>query len=707
MSPVRGELSRRGFLALAAGCGLFVFFRFEPLEAQEPARPRARPSYPSDFNAYLRIGGDGRTTGFVGKVELGQGSETALAMLVAEELDVPLDSVDMVMGDTERCPWDMGTFGSLTIRQFGPVLRGAAAEARAVLLELAAERLGSPVARLVAEGGAVRDSGDASRRVTYARLVAGRRIERHVEEVPVKPVTAYRVVGRPAARKDALAKVTGRARYAADQALPNTLHARIVRPPAHGATLRDVDTAAVAEVEGARVVRDGDLIAVLHELPDFADRALARVTARWDRPAPTVDDESIFEHLVATAPPGETVGESGSLEAGAKSAAALFEHTYRNAYVAHAPVETHSAVARVEGGKATVWASTQAPFMVRNQVAEALGCAPGDVRVITPYVGGGFGGKTGARQAVEAARLSRAVGRPVQVVWDRAEEFFHDTFRPAAVVEIRSGLGADGKMCLWDYKVIGAGDREAKSFYDVPHQRTVSAGGWQGGNPPGMHPFGVGPWRAPSVNTNTFARESQVDLMAARAGVDPLEFRLEHLSDPRMRRVLQAAAERFGWRPRRAPSGRGAGVACATYLGTYVATMAEVEVDRASGRVRVARVVCAQDMGVVVNPDGARQQTEGALTMGLGYALTEEVRFKGGEVLDRNFDSYEIPRFSWLPRIECLFIDNPSTPASGCGEPPIVCVGAVIANAIHDATGARLFRLPMTPQRVGEALERK
>jgi isoquinoline 1-oxidoreductase len=700
-----GKVSRRDFLTSLAGSGLFVLFRIDPVRAQEPARLPARPNYPTDFNAYLRIGKDGRTICFVGKVELGQGAMTSLAQLVAEELEIPFDSIDMVMGDTDLCPWDMGTFGSLTIRQFGPVLRRAAAEARAVLLQAAAERLQVPVEQLVAKAGAISDARDPGKRISYVELIQGRRIERHLDKFSVKPVSAFTVVGKPAPRKDALAKVTGKAKYAGDMGLPGTLHARILRPPAHEATLKNVDTSAAEKIAGVRIVRDGDLIAVLHERPDVAEQALTLVKAQFDRPTPTPDEKSIFDHLLKIAPQGQVVGESGSLAEGEKLAATCFDLTYLNGYVSHATLETHSAVAKVENGKATAWVSTQAPFMVKTQVAQALRMAPQDVRIITPYVGGGFGGKTLAMQAVEAARLAKIVGKPVQVVWDRAEDFFYDTFRPAAFVKIRSGLTNAGKICLWDYRVYCAGDREAKQFYDVPHQRTVSAGGWQGGNPRGLHPFAVGPWRAPSVNTNTFARESHIDVMAAQAGIDPLTFRLNNLADQRMVRVLKAAADKFGWAPMRTPSGRGVGVACATYLGTYVATMAEVEVDKTTGRVRVTRVVCAQDMGLVVNPDGARQQMEGCITMGLGYALTEEVRFKGGEVLDRNFDTYEIPRFSWLPTIETILIENADAPASGCGELPIVCMGAVIANAIYDAVGARCLQLPMTPARVKEALK--
>jgi isoquinoline 1-oxidoreductase len=683
-------LSRREFLILP-GAGLLVSF---PADAQ-------RQGYPSDFNAYLRIGADGRVACFVGKVELGQGSKTALAQLAAEELDVALDAVDMVMGDTDVCPWDMGTFGSLSVRQFGPVLRGAAAEARAVLLQMAAEHLRAPAETLRVQDGVV---SAASGSVSYAQLVQGKRIERHLEKTPLKAVSSYRVVGQSPRRKDALEKITGKAKYAADMALPGMLHARILRPPAHGATLKDADTSAAEKAPGVRVIKDGDMIAVLHERPDVAEQALGLVKAQFERPRPSVDDRSIFDHLLKAAPRGQVVHESGNIEEGAKLCETRVERTYFNSYVAHAAMETHSAVAVLENGKATVWASTQTPFPVKQQVAQALGLAQDKVRVVTPYVGGGFGGKSASRQAIEAARLAQITGKPVQVVFDRAEEFFFDTFRPAAVVTILSGLTSTGKIPVWDYKVYCAGDREAKQFYDIPHQRTVSAGGWSGAATPGLHPFAIGPWRAPSVNTNTFARESHIDILANKVGADPLAFRLSHLSDKRMRRVLEAAAKQFGWKPAGAPSQRGMGVACAIYLGTYVAAMAEVAVDRATGRVRVNRVVCAQDEGVIVSPDGSRQQIEGSITMGLGYALTEEVRFKDGEVRDKNFDTYQIPRFSWLPRIETVLVENPETPASGCGEPPIVIMGAVVANAIFDAVGARLVQLPMTPARIREAL---
>jgi len=696
-----GELSRRAFVELS-GAGLFVFLHSEAVRAQEPERIPGRVAVPTDFNAFLKIGEDGRVQCLVGKVELGQGAMTSLAQVLAEELDVALDSVDVVMGDTDLCPYDMGTFGSMTTPLLVPVVRRAGAEARAVLLAMAAERLGAPVERLRVKNGVVADPSRAGASVSYGALVEGRRMERHLANVPVKPVTAFQVIGRSPRRKDALDKITGKARYAGDQLPAGLLHACVLRPPAHGAKSRSVDTSAAEQVRGVRVVKDGDLVAVLHERPDVAADALAKVKAEFDPPPALPDEKTIFEHLLKTAPPPRVVAESGDLAEGERLAGGVIEGTYFHGYGAHASIETHSATAVVEDGKVTVWASTQAPFMVKNQVARDAGFPVEKVRVISRYVGGGFGGKTEAGQAVEAARLAKITGRPVQVVWNRQEEFFYDRFRPAAVIKVRSGMDAAGKITLWDAQMIGSGDREAQPFYAIPHQRTVSAGGWMGGNPPGMHPFNVGPWRAPSVNSNTFGRESHVDVMAAKGGFDPLEFRLNNLTDARVRGVLEAAAKQFGWKPAKPPSGRGVGVACGIYARSCNATMAEVAVSE-DGRVQVKRVVMALDVGVVQNPDGLRQQAEGSAMMGLGYALSEEVRFQGGKVLNRNFDDYPIPRFSWLPEIQIVLVDNPRTAALGGGEPPIIAMGAVLANAIYDATGARLRELPMTPARVKAA----
>ncbi|HZF13160.1 MAG TPA: molybdopterin cofactor-binding domain-containing protein [Thermoanaerobaculia bacterium] len=391
--------------------------------------------------------------------------------------------------------------------------------------------------------------------------------------------------------------------------------------------------------------------------------------------------------------------------AAARAATAhLFESTYQKGYVAHAPLEPHTALAEPKDGRVTVWASTQTPFPLRDQIAQALQVDAQKVRVITPYLGGGFGGKSAGRQAVEAARLAVAVGQPVQVAWTRAEEFFYDTFDPASVVKVTSGVDGNGKITLWDYAVYAAGDRGAALFYDVPNARVRAFGGTTYGPQSGssVHPFATGPWRAPGARMNVFAVESQIDLMASTAGIDPLAFRLQNTADARMRRVLQAAAEAFGWKSAKAPAGtgKGRGIACGIDAGTYVALMVEVAVDAASGAIRVLRVVAAQDMGIVVNPEGARMQMEGCITMGLGYVLSEELRFHGGEVLDRGFDSYLLPRFSALPKIQTVLVKNDALAPQGGGEPAIVPLGGAVANALFDATGKRLYRLPLTPERV-------
>jgi isoquinoline 1-oxidoreductase len=696
-------LDRRQFLQLVGG-GIVVCFSIpDSLALQERERRRGMgQELPQDFNAFLRIGEDGRVTGFSGKVEYGQGVITSLAQMLAEELDVPLESVDMVMGDTDLCPWDMGTFGSMTTRIFGPAFRAAAAEAKAVLIELAAEQLLVTKERLKTKAGVVYEEA-GQKKVSYAELAKGKKILRHVKGAAPKTPADFALIGKPVSRRDAREKVTGQAKFAGDVREPGLLHARILRPPVHGAKLIRADTSGAREIEGAQIVEDGELIAVLHPYPDLAEEALAKIKSQYDRPAPAVDDKTIFDHLLKVAPQGQTVAEGGNLAEGRNAAHDVLEQTYLNSYVSHATIETHTALAKIEGNQVTIWASTQTPFALKNAAASLLGLPAQNVRVITPYVGGAFGGKSSSQQALEAVRLAKLTGKPVQVAWTRAEEFFYDTFRPAALVKIQAGVTESGLISFWDYGVYFAGERGAPQFYNIPHHRTLSYGsGWTAA--PGSHPFATGPWRAPGNNTNSFARESHVDMLAAKAGIDPVEFRLKNLKDERMLRVLQAAAKKFGWSPAKAPSQRGYGVACGTDAGTYVAHMAEVAVDKNTGSVQVKRVVCAQEMGLCVNPEGARLQMEGGITMGLGYALSEEVRFKGGEILHSNFDTYTIPHFSWLPEIETVILDAKDTPPQGGGEPPIICMGAVIANAVFDATGARLLQLPMTPERIKDAL---
>ena len=698
-------LDRRQFLKLVGG-GIVVLLTIPDSRAiQQEGRPGGRPQLPQDFNAFLRIGEDGRVTGFTGKIEMGQGVITSLAQMLADELAVPLDSVDMVMGDTDLCPWDMGTFGSMTTRIFGPAFRAAAAEAKAVLVDLAAEYLQVAKERLKTKDGVVyEDAGQ--KKVTYAELAKGKKILRHVKGAAIETPSDFTIIGKPTLRRDSIEKVTGRAKYAGDMTEPGMLHAKILRPPVHGAKLISADTAGAREVEGVQVIQDGDLIAVLHQYPDVAQEALTRIKAQYDRPAPYADDKTIFDHLLKVAPQGQTVAEGGDLAEGQKAARFVVEEKYLNSYVSHAPIEPHTALAKIEGDKATVWASTQTPFALKEAAASLLGFPPQNVRVITPFVGGGFGGKSNSQQALEAVRLAKLAGKPVQVGWTRAEEFFYDTFRPAAVVKIKAGITESGLISFWDYGEYFAGDRGAPQFYNIPHHRTMSLRFRLGRPLTARIRLARGPGVLPATTPIPLPGSPTSTVLASQAGMDPVEFRLKNLQDPKMRRVLQAVAEKFGWSPAKAPSGRGYGVACGPDAGSYVAHMAEIEVDKNTGSVRVKRVVCAQDMGLCVNPEGARLQMEGAITMGLGYALTEEVRFTGGEIHDSNFDTYTIPHFSWLPEIETVIIDAKDSPAQGGGEPAIICMGAVIANAVFDATGARLLQLPMTPERIKAALSR-
>jgi nicotinate dehydrogenase subunit B len=695
------NLSRRELLK-ALGGGIIIFFCVgdsSVLEAQRRGR-----SYPEDFNAYLRIGADGRVTCCSGKIEMGQGVITSLAQMLADEMDVSLESIDMVMGDTSVCPWDMGTFGSMSTRFFGPPLRAAGAEARRVLLELAAEHLKLPQERLGIENGLIYDKQQKGKCVTCGELAKGKTIARRAREKPaLKQPSEFKVMNKSFTRRDAVEKVTGKAHYAGDIRLPGMLYAKLLRPPAHGARLRNVDTSAAEKIEGVTVVHEGDLVAVLHKNPDQAAEAVSKIQAEFDPSPSKLDDQNIFDHLLKSAGSGNAAPQGGNLEEGQKQAEILVEQTYLDGYKAHAAMETHTALAQVEGDKATVWISTQTPFPTKDQIARELGIPADNVRVITPFVGGGFGGKSSGGQSLEAARLSKITGKPVQVCWSREEEFFYDTFRPAAVVKIKSGMTREGKAVLWDYAVYYAGSRGAELFYDIPNHRTSAIGGGFGGgaNP---HPFATGAWRAPGNNTNSFARESQIDVMAAKAKMDPVEFRLKNLKNERAIRTLKAAAEKFGWKPAPAPSGRGLGVAVGIDSDTFVAEIAEVQVDKRTGRIQVKRVVCAQDMGLVINPEGATIQVEGCITMGLGYTLTEDIHFRSGMILDRNFDTYELPRFSSLPKIETVLLDLKNEPAHGGGEPAIIVVGAVVANAIHDATGARLLQLPMTPERVRKAI---
>lgn len=698
-------MTRRTFLKVFGG-GLFMMWALTDLRPafSQVTGPPTSELLSLDVNALVRIGEDGRVTCLTGKIEMGQGIVTSLAQMLAEELDVPLDHVTMVMGDTRLCPYDRGTWGSLSTPQFGPQLRAAGAEARAILLQLASQHLEVPVEDLSVADGVVFVTADKKKRVGYGALTKGKLLRRRAQgKVHLKNPGDFKIMNTAETRRDGYDKVTGRAKYTADITLPGMLYAKIFRPPAHGVKLIDADVREAKKVDGVQIIHERGLLAVLHKYPDVAERAVGMITANFTDSVIQVNDKTIFDHLLKESSPPQVTDDVGRLDAGRKNAAQVFEHTYLDGYVAHAPMEPHAAVAELKDGTLTIWASTQNPFGARDKVASALDMPAEKIRVITPFVGGGFGGKSRNLQVVEAAILAMATGKPVQVAWSREEEFFYDHYRPAAIVKINSGITDSGQMSFWDFHTYYAGGRGSQHQYKVPHLQT-SVYGSKGPGYPDAHPVYTGAWRAPGNNTNTFARESQIDIMAAAAAIDPLEFRMMHLTDKRMKKTLEAAAKQYGWIPGQSPEGRGRGIAIGTDVGAYVAMIAEVEVDKFTGYTVVKRIVCAQDNGLNVNPAGLEIQMEGGITMGLGYTLTEDVHFENGRMTDTNFGTYELPRFSSTPKIETILVGDKFERALGGGEPAIIAVGGAVANAIYDACGARVTQLPMTPDRIKAAM---
>ncbi len=690
--------TRRDFLKIS-GSGIFICFIPGTLDAV--TLQQRSSGYPTDPNAYLKIGDDGRVSVFCSKIEMGQGIITSMAQMMAEELDVSLTSIDMIMGDTSVCPWDSGTTGSRSTKFYGPPLRKAGAEARAVLLQLASEYLKTDPDSLVIKNGIISDQLNNANKVTYAELVKGKQIIRHIAEVPIKSISEHTISGQPLRRMDSQQKVTGEAKFTGDILLPGLLFAKVLRPPSHDARFVSADTSGVKNIPGVILIEEDRLIAVLHEKPESAEKAIALISSEWDVPEPIVDNSSIFDNLKEAAPEGSIYVENGRLSTGYTEAKHRVKSEFFTHYVAHAPIEPYAVLAHVEKEKVTVWASTQSPFQVRRTAAETLSIPEENVHVITPFLGGGFGGKKSGQQISEAVKLSNATGRPVQLAWTRKEEFFYDAFRPAAVVRLESGLSSDGRITFWECDILFAGTRSSEPIYNIPHFQVKSRSAGR------VHPFATGAWRGPGSNTNVFAMESHTDILARAAGMDPLSFRMHNLTDERMIRVLYAAADRFGHKFSKGPGGKGYGISCTNYLNTYVATIAHVKVNKSTGEVKVERVVCAQDMGEIINPQGAQLQIEGGITMGLSAALSEEIEFSGGKILTTNFSSYKITRFSDTPVIESVLVDNPELPPQGCGEPAITTIGAALANAIFDAVGIRLFTLPMTPERILAAMTQK
>ncbi|MDD3722420.1 MAG: molybdopterin-dependent oxidoreductase [Lutibacter sp.] len=689
---------RRAFLK-KLGKGIIVIFSLSELSLLQGWGQNTTQEKQLDFNAYLRVKEDGRVDCYTGKIEMGQGIITSLAQALAEELEVPITSVDMIMGDTDLCPYDAGTWGSLTTRFADPVIRAAAAEAREILISIAAEKFGVAIEKLEAADGSIFLKDNTTKAITYAKLTKGKKIVKTLTKKPeIKKSKDFKIVGKSVISTDAVAKVTGKAQYSGDIKLPGMVYATIVRPQVYGSKKLQVNSSGLTQFEGVELLEEGDLVAVVHSDLEIAYKAAQKVKVTWEEPMSKADNETIFQYLEENITESKVFETEGSLDDGRTASETLVKVNYQDGYKAHAPIETHSATCYFDGDKLIMWASTQTPFGTRDELAKTFNMPLEKVHMKQIFLGGGFGGKIYNQQAIEAAKIAKLCGKPVQLVWSRREEFMYDRFRPAALIKTVSGVDSNGKLKLWEFDIYCAGTRGTKLFYDIPNNRTRMF------NEDDIHPFGTGAWRAPGNNSTTFARESHIDATAHAVGIDPLEFRLNNLKDENMIATLKLAAETFGWDKVKA-EGHGYGIALGEDAGTSVAIIAEVYVDKTTGEVQTIRVVCAQDMGQVVNPHGTKVQTEGGITMGLGYALYEDIEFNGGRVKTWSFNNYEITRFSKTPKIECVFIDKMDSKPQGGGEPAIICIGGAIANAVFDACGARVNRMPITPSRILEALQ--
>ncbi len=630
-------------------------------------------------------------TVYTGKVEFGQDIRTSLTQAVADELCVPPASIRMVMGDTDLTPYDQGTFGSRTTPFMAAQLRQVAAAARETLLELAAAKWSVDRSGLDAREGAVVHAA-SGRALRFGEITQGQALVRTVAPDPSPThVSRWTVAGRSMPKVNARDIVTGRHRYTSDLTRPGLWHGRVLRPPAIGANLVSLDAAGV-DTKRVSVVHDGDFVGV--SAPTAAEAALAagRLRAEW-KASPQPSDGQIFEYLRKTPPKtrdsdGRGAGAQVSGSVGGLGGAE--HHPARTASAGFTPARVDDARAaaplRLEQSY-TVAYIAHAPLEPRAALAEAFRLPEEKVRVIVPDTGAGYGGKHTGEAAIEAARLARAAGHPVKLVWTREEEFAWAYFRPAGVIDVKSGARADGTLTAWEFHTCNCGAAGIRTPYDVANQIVQFH--------PARSPLRQGSYRALAATANHFARETHMDEVARAAGVDALEMRRRNLKDARVRAVLDAAAERFGWPPARTPA-RGYGLAAGTEKGSCLATCAEVSIEP-GGTVRVRRLVTAFECGAVVNPDHLRNQVEGAMVQGLGGALFEAVRFEDGLITTDRFSRYRVPRFSDVPELEVVLVDRRDLPSAGAGETPLVCVAPAIGNAIFDATGIRLRSLPLVP----------
>ncbi len=734
------RVTRREFTAALGGIVLSFSLVPTVMLGQDSARLPGSLQTNRTLDAWLRIHADGSVTVFTGKVELGQGIVTALAQIAAEELDVPLGRVTMISGDTGRTPNEGQTAGSQSIEQSGTALRMAGAEVRALLIDLAAKKLGAAAATLKVIDGVIH--APDGRKVGYGELAGQVDLKREATaKVPPKPPAQHKIVGKSAPRIDIPAKMTGGAAFVQDIRLPGMLHGRVVRPPRYGARLVSFDEARIKAMPGVvAVVRDGSFLGVVARREEQAINARLVLIeyARWSGGSTLPDPAKLYEQLMALRSESRVIGEK---DAPVPASAKVIEATYHRPYQAHAAIAPSCALAEFTDGKLTVWTHSQGVFPLRATMARALGMQPRDIRCIHAEGAGCYGHNGADDVAFDAALLARAVnGRPVRLQWMRDDEFKWEPYGPAMTMKVK-GAVSGGRVVDWVFDVWsqshntrpgdpdginllgswyladakrpgparhaaqpnGAGDRNAITRYDFPRQRTTH------------HLIMDNPVRTSALRTlgayaNVFAIESFMDELAAAAGIDPVAFRLAHIVDERERAVIEAVAKAAAWKPgesyQRGDGRRGRGIGYARYktVATYNAVIAEVEVNRATGIVKVPRIWTAVDAGQIINPDGLTHQIEGGIIQSMSWTLHEQVQFDRNGILSEDWMNYPILTMPDVPRVETVLINRPNEPALGAGEAAQGPAAAAIANAFAAATGRRIRELPLTPERVKAAL---
>lgn len=679
-------LNRRSFVQIL-GAGLLLVAS-APALAQERGRRRG-PRGPQNIAARLHIGKDGIIAVMTGKVEAGQGARAEFTQAAAEELRVPAAQIQMLMADTAVVPDDGITAGSGSTPRTVPAIREVAAAARELLIDFAARQFGVPRSEITVKDGKAIHAG-SEKTIGYADFAASEEATKDLQQtispdVEVTPVAEWKVMGVSLGRPNAREIVTGAHQYPSDLVRPGMLYGKVLRAPAFGAKLISVDVSAAKTMPGVVVIQDSEFVGVAAPTRFRAEAALDAVakTAKWDR-TPQPSSDKLFEYLKEHAEGGMPANPFADELA---KAAKTLRQSYHVAYAQHSPLEPRVAVAEWNDEHLSVWTGTQNPFGVRGELTRAFHLPEERVRVVVPDFGAAYGGKHTGEAAVEAARLAQGAGKPVSLRWTREEEFTWAYFRPAAVVEIEASLDAHGKMTSWHFININSGNAALNTPYNIGSNRAQYV--------PSQPPLRHGSYRALAATANNFARESFMDELAVAAGLDPLEFRLAHLDNPRLRAVLQMAAEKFGWsgRVKKKSANRGVGLACGTEKGSYLAACVEIELEK--NQIRLRHVCEVFECGAIVNPDNLRKQVEGAIIMGLGPALREEVRFENGEIQTVSFRTYPVPRYEDLPELDVHLLNRPDLASAGAGETAIMCVAPAIANAVFHATGKRIRQMPI------------